>query len=87
MEIRRIAQIKDGDAVVGSRTRVKVVKNKMAPPFREAEFDMTFGSGISRLGEVVDLGEEYGILTKSGSWYSRTDTGTSVVRCWSGGRS
>jgi hypothetical protein len=76
MEIRRIAQLKSGDQVVGSRTRVKVVKNKMAPPFLEAEFDMTFGRGVSRVGELVDLGEELGVLVKAGSWYSRADTGT-----------
>ncbi len=76
LEIRRIAQIKQGDQVVGNRTRVKVVKNKMAPPYVEAEFDMTFGHGISKLGELVDLGEELGIIEKSGAWYSLTETGS-----------
>jgi recombination protein RecA len=70
MDIRRIGALKDGDNVVGGRTRVKVVKNKMAPPFKEAEFDILYGTGISRDGEVVDLGSEIGIVEKSGAWYS-----------------
>jgi len=70
MDIRRIGAIKDGTDVVGNRTRVKIVKNKTAPPFREAEFDIIYGEGISAMGELVDLGVEHDILTKSGSWYS-----------------
>jgi recombination protein RecA len=70
MDIRRIGALKDGDNIVGGRTRVKVVKNKMAPPFKEAEFDILYGTGISRDGETVDLGSEMGIVEKSGAWYS-----------------
>jgi recombination protein RecA len=73
MEIRRISSIKDGTAVLGSRTRVKVVKNKLAPPFRQAEFDIIYGKGISRVGELVDLGAESGVLAKTGTWYSYND--------------
>ncbi|HEY1236481.1 MAG TPA: recombinase RecA [Candidatus Binatia bacterium] len=70
MDIRRIGALKEGDNVIGGRTRVKVVKNKMAPPFKEAEFDILYGTGISRDGEIVDLGSEIGVVEKSGAWYS-----------------
>ena len=74
LDIRKIGQIKDGDNVIGNQVRVKVIKNKVAPPFRKAEFDLMFNEGISKVGELIDLGVENGVLTKSGSFYSYEGT-------------
>jgi recombination protein RecA len=73
LDIRRIGAIKDRDTVVGNSTRVKVVKNKVSPPFKEVEFDIMYGEGISKTGEIVDLGVKVGVVEKSGSWYSYGD--------------
>ena len=73
LDIRRIGAIKKGEEVLGSETRVKVVKNKMAPPFKKAEFEILYGEGISRLGELIDLGVEHGLVKKAGAWYSYGD--------------
>lgn len=73
LDIRRIGSVKDGDEIIGSETRVKVIKNKMAPPFRQTEFQIMYGEGINRLGEVIDLGVDIGVVGKSGAWYSYGD--------------
>jgi len=73
IDIRKIATIKDGETVTGSRTRVKVVKNKVAPPFKEAEFDIIYGKGVSRFGELIDIGSNIGVIEKTGTWFSYGD--------------
>ena len=80
LDIRRVSALKNGEEVIGSRTRVKIVKNKMAPPFKQVEFDMLFGEGISKEGDIIDLAQQYNVVEKSGSWFAfegeKAGTGT-----------